>query len=188
MRGSAFYILTLAFCEAYVLPLSRPKLRLVKLRSEGPIANAEDEQNEANAVDKIVGKIADVFSADNVGGQSAKQLASKFFKVPQARASHILFSVEEHGDEAEVMAASTMSLIAKGAITFEQAAEKLSACTSRDNGGDLGSFKRSAMVPEVSAARSQPVSVPWLLRPSLEAKAKAAPPLCANEASFIHLC
>lgn len=152
MRASAFCSLVLASCDAYVLTGIR-QLPVRERIAASPIAS-EEASEDKSAIDKIVGDISDIFSKDDMGGgNSAKDLASMFFKVPEARASHILFSLEEHGDDGgSVMAASCKELISNGQLTFEQAAEKLSACSSSQKGGDLGSFKRGAMVPEFEAA------------------------------------
>lgn len=60
-------------------------------------------------------------------------------------ASHILVSSEEECKRIR-------EEIEGGAISFEQAAEKYSACPSGKEGGSLGDFGRGQMVPEFEAA------------------------------------
>jgi peptidyl-prolyl cis-trans isomerase C len=64
-----------------------------------------------------------------------------------ARASHILFGFNKYQD-GEAQAAELKERISSGEITFADAAAKYSTCPSSARGGDLGQFKRGAMVPE----------------------------------------
>ena len=72
-----------------------------------------------------------------------------------ARASHILLSFDAYPEgsspDSEAMANGLKAKIEGGDFTFEFAAEKFSACQSAERGGDLGEFKRGAMVPEFDA-------------------------------------
>ncbi len=69
----------------------------------------------------------------------------KFSQGEQVNASHILVESEE---EAAKIAAD----IARGELTFEEAAKKYSSCPSKDAGGNLGEFGRGQMVPEFEEA------------------------------------
>ena len=73
-----------------------------------------------------------------------------------ARASHILFSFDAYPEDAtpngEAMAKALKAKIESEEYTFEFVAEKFSACSSAEQGGDLGTFKRGAMVPEFDKA------------------------------------
>eukprot|EP00966_Prymnesium_polylepis_P050834 1177069-Prymnesium_polylepis.1 len=64
-----------------------------------------------------------------------------------ARASHILFGFEKYGAEAAEKAALCKDALIAGEISFEDAAKEFSSCPSAARGGDLGTFKRGAMVP-----------------------------------------
>ena len=65
-----------------------------------------------------------------------------------AQASHILFGFAKFPDTAEAEATALKTKIAAGEISFEDAAAQYSTCPSSARGGDLGEFKRGAMVPE----------------------------------------
>ena len=109
--------LLLSTCHAYVLPGLRPLHSGVQ--RSAPISLSEDDSSgspQQRAVDGIVGKIADIFKADSIGGESVKGITAKLMNVPTAQASHILFSNEEHGDGGEQMAASVIKLIEEGQV------------------------------------------------------------------------
>lgn len=69
------------------------------------------------------------------------------------KASHILLTPATEGglDRARAKADSILALIRKGA-SFAEMASKHSADPSKDQGGDLGTFGRGAMVPEFENA------------------------------------
>ena len=73
-----------------------------------------------------------------------------------AQASHILLSFEAYPDDSEcdgmLMGNALKQKILDGELTFELVAEKFSACSSAEKGGDLGTFKRGAMVPPFDEA------------------------------------
>merc|ERR1719162_825732 len=73
-----------------------------------------------------------------------------------AQASHILLSFEAYPDDSEcdgmLMGGALKQKILDGELTFELVAEKFSACSSAEKGGDLGTFKRGAMVPAFDEA------------------------------------
>ena len=69
-----------------------------------------------------------------------------------AAASHILFGFNKYDPgSAEGEAAALKAKIAAGEISFADAAAQYSTCPSKAKGGDLGTFKRGAMVPEFDA-------------------------------------
>lgn len=73
------------------------------------------------------------------------------------RASHILISVNKDAKPEEIAAAkqkteNILAQIKKGAVKFEDAAKKESACPSGKNGGSLGAFQKGQMVPEFEKA------------------------------------
>ena len=74
----------------------------------------------------------------------------------RARASHILLSFDAYPEgsspDSEAMANGLKAKIEGGDFTFEFAAEKFSSCQSAERGGDLGEFKRGAMVPAFDEA------------------------------------
>jgi len=61
-----------------------------------------------------------------------------------ASARHILV-------ESEVICSDLKEKIQSGETTFEDAAKEYSQCPSGNEGGDLGSFGKGAMVPEFDA-------------------------------------
>ena len=65
-----------------------------------------------------------------------------------AQASHILFGFSKYADTAEDAATALKAQIAAGEISFADGAAQYSTCPSSARGGDLGEFKRGAMVPE----------------------------------------
>ena len=51
-----------------------------------------------------------------------------------------------------LMGGALKQKILDGELSFELVAEKFSACSSAEKGGDLGTFKRGAMVPAFDEA------------------------------------
>jgi peptidyl-prolyl cis-trans isomerase C len=80
----------------------------------------------------------------------------KFKQDEQARASHILFRVDEKATDADKkkVRAQADSVLkqAKGGADFAELAKKYSADGSAQQGGDLGFFTKDAMVPAFSDA------------------------------------
>ncbi|NLK96447.1 MAG: peptidylprolyl isomerase [Clostridiales bacterium] len=64
-----------------------------------------------------------------------------FKEEPSVSAKHILVKTEEEAN-------AIKDDIEAGKITFEEAAKNNSTCPSKEQGGDLGPFKRGMMVPE----------------------------------------
>lgn len=60
----------------------------------------------------------------------------------------MLFGFSKYGESAESEATALMEKIESGEISFADAARSYSTCPSSAKGGDLGTFKRGAMVPE----------------------------------------
>eukprot|EP00308_Calcidiscus_leptoporus_P023869 CAMPEP_0119368990 /NCGR_PEP_ID=MMETSP1334-20130426/15572_1 /TAXON_ID=127549 /ORGANISM="Calcidiscus leptoporus, Strain RCC1130" /LENGTH=167 /DNA_ID=CAMNT_0007385743 /DNA_START=31 /DNA_END=534 /DNA_ORIENTATION=+ len=75
---------------------------------------------------------------------------SSMFDDRTARASHILFSFEKF-DDGLSLAEALKARIEGGELSFAEAARQFSTCPSAARGGDLGSFKKGAMVPEFDA-------------------------------------
>jgi len=69
-----------------------------------------------------------------------------------ARASHIFSGFKENAEDAEARARDVKCKLDSGEIEFESAASTYSSCPSAARGGDLGEFKRGAMVPEFDEA------------------------------------
>lgn len=103
-------------------------------------------------LDGIIKGIADKFSENEPGFGMLKYSQD----TRTARASHILLSNEEYPLDADPsalsMAKALKDKIESGEFTFELVAEKFSACSSSEKGGDLGTFKRGDMVPEFDQA------------------------------------
>ena len=72
---------------------------------------------------------------------------SGMFDDRTARASHVLFSFDKY-ENGEADAAALKQRIESGEISFADAASQFSTCPSAARGGDLGTFKKGAMVPE----------------------------------------
>ena len=75
---------------------------------------------------------------------------SSMFDDRTARASHILFGFDKFSNGA-ADAAALKARIESGEISFSDAAKQFSTCPSAARGGDLGTFKKGAMVPEFDA-------------------------------------
>ena len=105
----------------------------------------------ASLLDNIIKGLSDTISKPDE--QSIDPL-SNLKDERTARASHILLSFEQYPDDAEdgvtgpAMANGLKAKIEQGDLAFELVAEKFSQCSSREQGGDLGTFKRGAMVKE----------------------------------------
>ena len=68
-----------------------------------------------------------------------------------AKASHVLFSFDKYGQAGAEEAAALKARIEGGELSFADAAKQYSTCPSAARGGDLGTFKKGAMVPEFDA-------------------------------------
>lgn len=100
-------------------------------RASAPAANLFD----------TLGKIAD-YNKKFIGTAIAGMTDPR-----TARASHILFGFAKY-DDGEAQAVKLKERISSGDISFADAAQEYSTCPSGARGGDLGTFKRGAMVPE----------------------------------------
>ena len=75
--------------------------------------------------------------------------AAGLFDDRTARASHVLFGFAKYDDaDGKKRAEDLKVAIESGEISFADAASEFSTCPSAARGGDLGTFKRGAMVPE----------------------------------------
>jgi len=109
----------------------------------------------AGLLDNIVVGLSDGVSGAFGGKAMGKVMGySKDDRI--ARASHILLSFDAYPEgsspDSKAMANGLKAKIEGGDFTFEFAAEKFSACQSAERGGDLGEFKRGAMVPAFDEA------------------------------------
>lgn len=81
---------------------------------------------------------------------------SQYTAPEQVNAAHILISVKDWNNEAEVKAAQekaeTLLKQIKGGEDFAEAAKENSDCPSRTKGGELGFFYKGQMVPEFEEA------------------------------------
>lgn len=75
---------------------------------------------------------------------------SSVFDDRTAKASHVLFGYAKY-DNGEADASALKARIESGDISFADAAKEYSTCPSAARGGDLGTFKKGAMVPEFDA-------------------------------------
>ena len=92
-------------------------------------------------IDKMLEK---VIVEDSEAKKFYDENPSQFSQPEQVHAKHILVS-----DEAEM---EKVLADMRDGTTFEEAAEKYSACPSKANGGDLGFFGKGQMVPEFEKA------------------------------------
>ena len=106
-------------------------------------------------LDDIVVGLSDSVSGA-FGGKTMGKVMGYSKDDRSARASHILLSFDAYPEgsspDSEAMANGLKAKIEGGDFTFEFAAEKFSACQSAERGGDLGEFKRGAMVPAFDEA------------------------------------
>lgn len=105
-------------------------------------------------VEKVVAKDVTVSDAEVHDFYTGNK--EKFETPEQARARHILVTVEEKADEKTRLAAKAKAedLLAqlKAGANFEELAKKNSDCPSAPQGGDLGMFGHGQMVPEFDQA------------------------------------
>ena len=151
LRRAALVTLTLASCDGYVVGPTRMGTTATAKAMRVSVAPAMNPLK--NSIDGIVKGLADKFSENEKGFGLLKYSIDE----RTAQASHILFSLEDYPDDAEVdgmkMAAALKQKIEDGEFTFEFVAEKFSGDpTSSEKGGNLGTFKRGAMVPEFDEA------------------------------------
>ena len=123
----------LATCEAFTLPPVAARAA-APVRAPAPTANLFEN----------LGKIADY------NKKYFSTALSGMFDDRTARASHVLFSFAKY-DDGEQQANDLKAKIESGEISFADAAKQYSTCPSAARGGDLGTFKKGAMVPEFDA-------------------------------------
>ena len=133
MKGALLLALA-ASCSGYTLSGAAPRPHAAARRASAPVANLFEN----------LGKIAEY------NKKYISTAMSSMFDDRTAKASHILFSFEKYEDGA-AQAASLKSKIEAGELSFADAAKEYSTCPSAARGGDLGTFKKGAMVPEFDA-------------------------------------
>lgn len=93
--------------------------------------------------------LADVFKTSSVSDEEAQKFYNdnrdKFALEETVFVKHILVDNEAQAEEVK-------SQIIDGKITFEEAASKYSSCPSKNNGGEIGYFKRGMMSAEFDKA------------------------------------
>ena len=128
MKSVLALLALIATCDAFSVPAT-PAVRA--RRTAAPQANLFEN----------LGKIAEY------NKKYIETAMSSMFDDRSAKASHILFSFAKYTDGAE-QAAVLKTKIEAGEISFADAATQYSTCPSSARGGDLGTFKKGAMVPE----------------------------------------
>lgn len=89
------------------------------------------------AINKV---LSDVTVTDEEVEKYYNDNNSMFVNPEMACAKHILVKSEEE--------ANNIKKEIENGLSFEEAAKKYSSCPSKEQGGDLGNFKRGTMVPE----------------------------------------
>jgi len=127
-------LLAATVCEAFSPPAGRIAATGVRVRSTVPRASFFDDLK----------KIAE-YNQKYIG-----TALSSVFDDRTAKASHVLFGYAKY-DNGEADASALKARIESGDISFADAAKEYSTCPSAARGGDLGTFKKGAMVPEFDA-------------------------------------
>ena len=133
IRSLALVTLLAASVSAFVVPSP--------FRTSSTAARRVAASPQANLFESL-GKIAD-YNKKYFGTMIAGMMDSR-----TAQASHVLFSFSKYADNAQSEAEAVKAKIAAGELSFADAAAQYSTCPSSARGGDLGEFKRGAMVPE----------------------------------------
>ena len=131
-------VLLLAIASASAFTPAGTPLRHSAAAARAPAPVAQD------SFFSQLGKIADY------NAKYFQTSISGIFDKRTARASHVLFGFAKY-DNGEQEAANVKSMIESGQMSFADAAQKYSTCPSSTKGGDLGTFKKGAMVPEFDA-------------------------------------
>ncbi|EEX49163.1 MULTISPECIES: peptidylprolyl isomerase [Jonquetella] len=117
--------------------------------------------HERQVLANLAGEKAIAGSGDNISDAEIKQYydahQDSFFVPESIRASHILISVPKGASDKEVAEAKdkAMDIIKKiksGSLEFSKAAQDMSSCPSKVQGGDLGFFSKGQMVPAFEKA------------------------------------
>ena len=132
MKLSLLLLALVAACDGYMVGVTpRTATHASCRRAPAPTANLFEN----------LSKIADY------NKKYFSTAISAMFDDRTAKASHVLFSFEKYSD-GEAQAAGLKAKIEGGELTFAEAAKQFSTCPSSAKGGDLGTFKKGAMVPE----------------------------------------
>ena len=140
IRSLALVTLLAASVSAFVVPSP--------FRTSSTAARRVAASPQANLFESL-GKIAD-YNKKYFGTMIAGMMDSR-----TAQASHVLFSFSKYADNAQSEAEAVKAKIAAGELSFADAAAQYSTCPSSARGGDLGEFKRGAMVPEFDGCRRE---------------------------------
>ncbi|MGV3547110.1 MAG: peptidylprolyl isomerase [Pedobacter sp.] len=95
------------------------------------------------------------FYGPKFSGNSYKlaKVVDSRFSPDSVKASHILINpAQVGGDDKALKLADSLKSLAQGGSNFAELAKKYSVDGSKDQGGDLGTFARGAMVPEFENA------------------------------------
>jgi peptidyl-prolyl cis-trans isomerase D len=95
------------------------------------------------------------FYGPKLSGSSYKlaKVVDSRFSPDSVKASHILINpAQSGGDDSAFKLADSLRKLAQGGANFAELAAKYSVDGSKDQGGDLGTFARGAMVPEFENA------------------------------------
>lgn len=108
------------------------------------------------AVDSVIfNYAAGSFYGPKFSGNSYKlvKVVDSRFSPDSVKASHILINpAQVGGDDKGLKLADSLKALAQGGSNFAELAKKYSVDGSKDQGGDLGTFARGAMVPEFENA------------------------------------
>lgn len=108
------------------------------------------------AVDSVIfNYAAGSFYGPKFSGNSYKliKVVDSRYSPDSVKASHILINPTQVGGEDKALKlADSLKKLVQGGTRFAELATKYSVDGSKDNGGDLGTFARGAMVPEFETA------------------------------------